>query len=135
MEANTRLSQLPEMRLLHHCSVDGHPLPIDELRGVKPTETIDLSNKELSVASGIIIASCIAGNEHLKLLSMSENQICGQMKQSSKPSQVDRGGMKANGTFTHDAIKALCEALTKTECNLTSLDLSNTQLGVSGPNK
>jgi hypothetical protein len=56
--------------LLHGCtcSVDGHLLPIDELRGVKPTETIDLSNKELSVASGIIIASCIAGNEHLKLL-------------------------------------------------------------------
>ena len=48
--------------------VDGHPLPIDKLRGIKPTEAIDLSKKGLAVASGIIIASCIAGNEHLKLL-------------------------------------------------------------------
>ena len=50
------------------CSVDCCPLAIDELRGLKPTETIDLSDKRLGVASGIIIASCIAGNEHLKSL-------------------------------------------------------------------
>ena len=49
-------------------SVDGHPLPIDELKGTKPTEKIDLSNKNLGVASAIIIASCIKGNESLKEL-------------------------------------------------------------------
>ena len=37
-------------------SVDGHALPIDELKGTKPTEKIDLSRKELSAASAIIIA-------------------------------------------------------------------------------
>jgi len=56
-------------------SVDGHPLPIDELRGVKPTETIDLSSKKLGVPSGIIISSCIAGNEHLKSLSLADNRL------------------------------------------------------------
>mgnify|MGYP006063539091 CR=1 FL=1 len=49
-------------------SVDGHPLPIDELKGTKPTEKIDLSNKKLGVASAIIIASCIKGNGSLKEL-------------------------------------------------------------------
>ena len=49
-------------------SVDGHPLPIDELKGTKPTEKIDLSNKNLGVASAIIIASCIKGNVSMKEL-------------------------------------------------------------------
>ena len=48
------------------CSVDGHPLPIDELKGIKAVESIDLSGKRLEVASAIIIAACI--NEHFKEL-------------------------------------------------------------------
>ena len=52
----------------HVRSVDGHPLPIDELKGTKPTEKIDLSNKKLGVASAIIIASCIKDNGSLKEL-------------------------------------------------------------------
>ena len=50
------------------CSIDGHPLPIDELKGTKPVESIDLSNKKLGVASGIIIALCIKDNAVLKKL-------------------------------------------------------------------
>ena len=49
-------------------SVDGHALQIDELKGTKPTEKIDLSGKELRVASAIIIASCIKENGVLKEL-------------------------------------------------------------------
>mgnify|MGYP006082684819 CR=1 FL=1 len=49
-------------------SVDGHALQIDELKGTKPTEKIDLSNKRLGVASAIIIASCIKENGVLKEL-------------------------------------------------------------------
>ena len=49
-------------------SVDGHPLPINQLKGTTPTESIDLSGKGLSVASAIIITECIAGNKHLKQL-------------------------------------------------------------------
>ena len=49
-------------------SVDGHALQIDELKGTKPTEKIDLSNKGLGVASAIIIASCIKENGVLKEL-------------------------------------------------------------------
>ena len=49
-------------------SVDGHALQIDELKGTKPTEKIDLSGKGLGVASAIIIASCIKENGVLKEL-------------------------------------------------------------------
>ena len=49
-------------------SVDGHALQIDKLKGTKPTEKIDLSDKRLGVASAIIIASCIKENGVLKEL-------------------------------------------------------------------
>ena len=51
--------------LLCCCSVDGHPLPIEELKGIKAVESIDLSNKRLGIASAIIISACIVGNMHL----------------------------------------------------------------------
>ena len=49
-------------------SVDGHALQLNELKGTKPTEKIDLSGKVLGLASGIIIASCIKENGVLKEL-------------------------------------------------------------------
>ena len=48
--------------------MDGHPLPIDELKGIKPVDSIDLSGKHLNIASAIIIGACIKGNEHLRQL-------------------------------------------------------------------
>ena len=49
-------------------SVDGYALPIDELKGTTPVESIDLSCKGLGVASGIIVAACIKENAVLKEL-------------------------------------------------------------------
>ena len=51
-------------------SVDGHALPIDELKGTKPVESIDLSGKgdKIGFASCIIIAACIKENAVLKEL-------------------------------------------------------------------
>ena len=51
-------------------SVDGHALPIDELKGIKPVESIDLSGKMtgLGVASAIVIASLIGSNTVTKSL-------------------------------------------------------------------
>ena len=43
-------------------------LQVDELKGTKPTESIDLSKKGLGVASAFIIASCIKENSVLKEL-------------------------------------------------------------------
>ena len=75
------------MRACRARSVDGHPLPIDELKGTKPTERIDFSRKrlgpdsaipmkkQLSVASAIIIASCIKDNVSLKELSLKDTDL------------------------------------------------------------
>ena len=49
-------------------SIEGNLLPIDELNGTKPVDSIDLSGKKLGVASGIIIGACIKGNAVLKRL-------------------------------------------------------------------
>ena len=43
--------------------MDDHPLPIDELKGIKPIDSIDLSGKRLNIASAIIIGACIKDNE------------------------------------------------------------------------
>ena len=49
-------------------SVDGYSLPIDELKGSKPTKSIDLSGKSIGVASSFIIAACIKDNASLETL-------------------------------------------------------------------
>ena len=51
-------------------SVDGHALPIDELKGIKPVESIDLSRKgdRIGDASAVIIGVCIKENAVLKEL-------------------------------------------------------------------
>ena len=57
-------------------SVDGHLLLTDELKGIKPVEAIDLSGKELGVASAIIIAACIKDNPVLKELKCAATALC-----------------------------------------------------------
>ena len=49
-------------------SVDGHPLPIKELKGEEMVESIDLSGKGLGVASAVIIASLTSLNKVTKSL-------------------------------------------------------------------
>ena len=51
-------------------------LQIDELKGTKPTERIDLSGKGLGVASAIVIASCIKENRVLKELKCACRPSC-----------------------------------------------------------
>ena len=49
-------------------SIDGHPLPIKQLKGEEPVEAINLSNKSLGVASAVVIASLIGTNTATKSL-------------------------------------------------------------------
>ena len=62
-------------------SVDGHALPIDELKGTKPVESIDLSGKNLNVASGFIIAACTKENAVLKELKCAARPLHAQRQQ------------------------------------------------------
>ena len=61
-------------------SVDGHALPIDELKGTKPVESIDLSKKDLGFVSGIIIAACIKENAVLKELKCAARPLDAQQR-------------------------------------------------------
>ena len=48
--------------------MDGAPLPIKQLKGEEPMETIDLSNKGLGNLSAIVIGSLISSNTVTKTL-------------------------------------------------------------------
>ena len=80
-------------------SVDGHPLPIDELKGIKPIESIDLSGKKLDIASAIIIGTCIAGNAHLRELK------CAQL--------FKLGGSVTAGHVTHSCSRRSVHSLVR----------------------
>ena len=54
------------MCMLH--SLDGHPLPIKQLKGMEAIEVIDLSGKGLTVLSAIVIGSLISSNSVTKTL-------------------------------------------------------------------
>jgi len=105
------------------CCVNGYALPIDELKGTKPVESIDLSGKKstIGVASGIIIAACIKENAVLKELNLAGNALCG----------VHEIGGTVIGAHTDEAINALCDAF-KITTTLTSLNLVGNALGVEG---
>ena len=75
--------------------VNGHVLRIDELKGTKPVESIDLSGipvghpdsgngLSLGVAECIIIAACIKVNVVLKELNLQDNQLDDNTKQAVK---------------------------------------------------
>ena len=49
-------------------SIDGHPLPIKQLKGEEVVEEIDLSRKKLGDASAIVISSLIGTNTATKSL-------------------------------------------------------------------
>ena len=46
-------------------NLDGYALPIKKLKGTEPVESLDLSGKNLHVASAIVIASLISVNGSL----------------------------------------------------------------------
>ena len=95
-------------------NLDGYALPIKNLKGTEPVESLDLSAENLGVASAIVIASLISVNDLLTSLNLGHNQLCG----------LDEHGL---GTYTADGITAIADAL-RVNGALTSLDLSKNQL-------
>ena len=95
-------------------NLDGFALPVKKLKGTDPVETLDLSGKNLGVASAVVIASLIIVNGGLTSLNLSYNQLCG----------LDRDGC---GTYTAEGITAIADAL-RVNGGLTSINLSENQL-------
>ena len=79
-------------------NLDGYALSVKKLKGTDPVETLDLSRKNIGVASLVVIASLISVNGALTSLDLSYNQLCG----------LDYGG---RGTYTAEGITAIADAM------------------------
>ena len=99
-------------------NLDGFALPVKELKGTDPVEMLDLSGKNLGVASAVVIASLIGVNGGLTSLNLSDNQLCG----------LDNRG---RGTYTAEGITAIADAL-RVNGALTALNLSSNHLEDEG---
>ena len=96
-------------------NLDGFALPVKKLKGTDPVEMLDLSGKNLGVASAVVIASLISFNGALTSLDLSSNQLCG----------IDDDG---KGQYNAEGITAIADALGA----LTSVDLRGNWLGDEG---
>ena len=56
-------------------NLDGFALPVKKLKGTDPVETLDLSGKNLRVASLVLIASLISVNGGLMKLLLAKNKL------------------------------------------------------------
>lgn len=69
--------------------LDGYALPVRELKGTDPKDTLDLSGKQLGVASAIVIASLVSGNSSLTTVRMEFEVLlfvsCASLFYSSRP--------------------------------------------------
>ena len=62
-------------------SLDGHPLPIKQLKGEDAIETIDLSSKKLTVLSAVVIGSLVSLNSVTKTLKYAAPAVCSLYRQ------------------------------------------------------
>jgi hypothetical protein len=59
-------------------NLDEFALPVKKLKGTDPVETVDLSDKELGVASAVVIASLICVNGTLTECNLQYNPRIGE---------------------------------------------------------
>lgn len=55
----------------------GSPLPVKQLKGDDPVQTLDLSGRELESLSGIVTPTLVEVNATLTDLHLAENALCG----------------------------------------------------------
>jgi len=124
-------------------NVDGHPLPIDELKGIKPVDSIDLSGKridrQLGIASTIIIGACIKGNEHLRQLNLADNNLTDYGEDTSgvialaaalKDSQITSLNLADNNltNYGRDTSGVIALAAALKESQISDLNLADNNL-------
>ena len=56
-------------------NLDGYALPIKQLKGADPVDSLDLSGKRLGVASAIVISTLIGVNASLTDVNLSFNYV------------------------------------------------------------
>lgn len=94
-----RRQELPSEALFSAAELR-HLLPVKQLKGTEPVETLDLSNKSLGFVSGIAIAKLIEGNAVLTDLNLSHNQLCG-INYFTGEGTYDASGIQALASIGH----------------------------------
>jgi len=123
-------------------NLDGFALPVKKLKGTDPVEMLDLSGKNLGVASAVVIASLISINGALTVANLLHNQLDAEsakmLAEVAKQRGVSLCGIQRDQTTADlsghalqppDAI-LLASDLSQAVVTggLTSLDLSNNLL-------
>ena len=104
-------------------NLDGFALPVKKLQGTDPVETLDLSVKNLCVASAVVIASLIGVNGGLTSLDVRFNNFTGDG--AVQLSAAVLGNFKIE-MFNKITIKEMRAN------SLTELDLKDKRFGVVG---
>jgi len=104
-------------------NLDGFALPVKKLKGTDPVETLDLSGKNLGVASVVVIASLISVNGALTRVDVRHNIIVGDG--SGQLAAAVLGNLKIE-MFNEIPIKEMRAD------SFTELDLNRKGVGVAG---
>ena len=104
-------------------NLDGFALPVKKLKGTDPVETLDLSGKNLGVASVVVIASLISVNGALTRVDVRHNIIVGDG--SGQLAAAVLGNLKIE-MFNEIPIKKMRAD------SFTELDLKEKGVGVEG---
>ena len=120
-------------------NLDGFALPVKKLKGTDPVETLDLSGKNLGVASAVVIASLISVNGTLTSVKLRLNKlgeegwgaifaaICGN--KDSKIMSMDASSENIGPA----GVKLIAEALrTSVTGGLTSIDVRQNNIAGNG---
>jgi len=120
-------------------NLDGFALPVKKLKGTDSVDTLDLSGKNLGVASAVVIASCISINGALTSVDLRGNKlrdkgwgaifaaIC--HNKDSKISAMDA----SSENISPAGVKLIAEALrTSVTGGLTKVSLAKNELGEEG---
>ena len=113
--------------------LDGFALPVKNLKGTDPVETLDLSRKSLCVASAVVIASLIGANGGLTALDLSNNNLKDEgVSAVCKAIQSNKETKLASLNFGNNGISPVganaVAAMVAVTGSLTSIDLSGNKL-------
>jgi len=118
--------------------LDGFALPVKKLKGTDPVETLDLSCKNLGVASLVVIASLISVNSALTVANLLGNQLDVEsaklLAEVAKQKGISLCGIRRDQSTADFAIQglgpgdAILISSDLVRGGLTSIDLSGNQL-------
>jgi len=112
-------------------NLDGFALPVKELKDTDPVERLDLSGKDIGVASAVVIASLIGNNRSLTSLDLGKTQLGPKGGLAIAEALKINRSLKClslfNSQIDAESGVAIAEAL-KLNGSLTSLNINNNQI-------